>query len=94
MAVATAAGVAVMMGLAALLGSAVDLDSTKDNGSSVKIIKCVLVGLLAAAAVKNWVGRETAEPPAWLRTLMTGSATESTRPRCATSPEVSTSTTA
>jgi threonine/homoserine/homoserine lactone efflux protein len=29
----------------------------------------VLVGLLVALAVKNYVGRETVEPPSWLGTL-------------------------
>ena len=70
-AVATATGVGVMLGLAALLGGAVDLGSAEDNGSAGQVIQYVLVGLLAAAAVKNWAGRETAEPPNWLKTLMT-----------------------
>ncbi|WP_462204008.1 GAP family protein [Frankia sp. CcWB3] len=69
-AVATATGVAVMMGLAALLDSDVDLGSPRSNGSAGQIIQYVLVGLLAAAAVKNWVRRETVEPPKWLTTLM------------------------
>ncbi|MFC3572684.1 GAP family protein [Streptomyces yaanensis] len=69
-AVATTAGVAIMRGLAALLGSAVDLGDPSQDGSLGLIIQYVLVGLLAAAAVKNWVGRETIEPPAWLGTLM------------------------
>jgi hypothetical protein len=30
------------------------------------VLQLVLVGLLIAAAVKNWLGRETAEPPKWL----------------------------
>ena len=67
-ALATTAGVAVMMSLAALLGS--DLGDPSDTGSVGKIIEYVLVGLLALAAVKNWVRRETIEPPKWLGTLM------------------------
>ena len=55
-ALATTAGVAVMMGLAALLGSS--LGDSSDTGSAGKIIEYVLVGLLALAAIKNWVRRE------------------------------------
>jgi len=33
-----------------------------------------LVALLVVAAVKSWLGRETAEPPKWLGTLQTASA--------------------
>ncbi|MFI6010154.1 GAP family protein [Streptomyces sp. NPDC051243] len=65
-AVATAVGVAIMLGLASLL----DLGESSDSGSTGNIIQYVLVGLLIAAAVKNWVRRETIEPPKWLGTLM------------------------
>ncbi|MGW3623862.1 GAP family protein [Streptomyces sp. NPDC000880] len=67
----TTAGVAVMRGIAALLGHAVDTGSTSDKGSVGHIIEYVLVGLLVFIAVKNWVGRRTAEPPKWLKSLMT-----------------------
>ncbi|MCP3819269.1 GAP family protein [Streptomyces sp. A3M-1-3] len=70
-AVGTTVGVAIMWGVAALLGSAVDLGDSSDKGSAGRIIQYVLVGLLAAGMVKNWVGRATAEPPKWLGTLMT-----------------------
>ncbi|WP_079054263.1 GAP family protein [Streptomyces graminilatus] len=70
-AVAATTGVAIMRGLAALLGSAVDLGDSSNTGSVGLVIQYVLVGLLLAAAVKNWVRRETIEPPAWLGTLMT-----------------------
>lgn len=69
-ALATTAGVAVMMGLAALLGSAMDFGESADKSSAGQIVEYVLVGLLALAAVKNWVRRETIEPPKWLGTLM------------------------
>lgn len=70
-AVAATVGVTVMWGLAALLGSAVDLGDSSDTSSVGLVIQYVLVGLLIAAAVKNWVRRETIEPPEWLGTLMT-----------------------
>jgi hypothetical protein len=65
-ALAATAGTAITLGLATLL----DLGDSSDNGSTGKIIQYVLVGLLAAAALKNWLGRATAEPPKWLTTLM------------------------
>jgi hypothetical protein len=46
-----------------------DLGDSGDNGSTGHIIQYVLVGLLVALAVKNYVGRETVEPPSWLGTL-------------------------
>jgi hypothetical protein len=69
-AVAVTAGVLVMLGVGELLGNAVDLGSESDGGSAGNIIKYVLIGLLALAALKNWRGRATAEPPKWLGTLM------------------------
>ncbi|MFF4233763.1 GAP family protein [Streptomyces sp. NPDC001820] len=69
-AIATAAGTAIMRGLAALLGNGVELGSSDDHGSTGQIIQYVLVGLLAAAALKSWLGRATAEPPKWMKTLM------------------------
>ncbi|WP_155053893.1 GAP family protein [Streptomyces blattellae] len=70
-AIAATAGVAIAMGLAAALGNAVDLGDSSDHGSTGLIIQYVLVALLAAAALKNWIKRETIEPPKWLGTLMT-----------------------
>lgn len=69
-ALAALAGVAVMMGLAALLGTGVDLGDPSDRGSAGRIIQYVLVALLAAGILKNWLRRETVEPPKWLGTLM------------------------
>jgi hypothetical protein len=69
-AIATTTGVAIAMGIAAVLGTAVDLGDSSDNGSVGKIIQYVLVALLAAAALKNWINRESVEPPKWLGTLM------------------------
>lgn len=69
-AVAAAAGVAVMLGVADALGSAVNLDGSHNKGSAGQIIQYVLVALLAALALKNWLSRRTAEPPSWLGRLM------------------------
>ncbi|QKW09817.1 GAP family protein [Streptomyces sp. NA04227] len=72
-ALATTAGLAVMRGLASLLGSAVDLGGSSDAGSVGHIVQYVLVGLLVLMAIRNWRGRATAKPPAWLGTLMNAS---------------------
>jgi hypothetical protein len=69
-ALAATAGVLVMLGIAELLGNAIDLGSESDGGSAGNVIKYVLIGLLALAALKNWRGRSAAEPPKWLGTLM------------------------
>jgi hypothetical protein len=68
-AIATAVGVAIMTGIAAALGNAVDLGDSSDSGSAGRIIQYVLVGLLAAA-LRNWIRRESIGPPQWLGTLM------------------------
>ncbi|MGH2715323.1 MAG: GAP family protein [Thermoleophilaceae bacterium] len=69
-AIGTAVGVAIATGLAALLGNSVELGDSSDTGSAGKIIQIALVALLVVAAVKNYVGRETVEPPKWLGSLM------------------------
>jgi Sap, sulfolipid-1-addressing protein len=67
--VATAVGVAALRGLQSLVGGAVDFCDSSDNGSTGKIIQFALVALLVAFAIKNFVGRETIEPPKWLGKL-------------------------
>ncbi|WP_031476219.1 GAP family protein [Streptomyces bicolor] len=69
-AAATTVGTAITFGLASLF----DLGDPGDAGSSGRVIQYVLVGLLAAGAIKNWVRRETIEPPKWLGTLMSADA--------------------
>ena len=64
-AIATTVGVAITTFLASLLS----LGDPSDSGSTGHIIQYVLVGLLVALAVKNYLGRETAEPPRWLGAL-------------------------
>jgi len=68
--ISTALGVSVATGLAALLGNSVSLGDPSDSGSAGTIIQIGLVALLIAASVKQYLGRETAEPPKWLGTLM------------------------
>jgi threonine/homoserine/homoserine lactone efflux protein len=63
--IATTVGVIITTTIASLLS----LGDPSDSGSSGNIIQYVLVGLLVALAVKNYVGRETAEPPRWLGAL-------------------------
>jgi threonine/homoserine/homoserine lactone efflux protein len=68
--VATTVGVAIALALASLLGNSVSLGNSSDSGSTGHIIQYLLVGLLVALALKNYLGRETVEPPRWLGTLM------------------------
>jgi threonine/homoserine/homoserine lactone efflux protein len=63
-------GVAIALALASLLDNSLSLGDSSDNGSTGHIIQYLLVGLLVAFAVKNYVRRETVEPPRWLGTLM------------------------
>jgi hypothetical protein len=69
-AIATTVGVLIALGVAALLGNGVSLGDSSDKGSNGNIIQYLLVGALVALAVKNYLGRETVEPPRWLGTLM------------------------
>ena len=70
-AIAASVGVAIMLGLGTWLSSSTDLGDSDDKGSAGQVIQYILVGLLVAAAAKNWLTRATAEPPKWLGTLMT-----------------------
>lgn len=66
-AIATTVGVVLMY----LLGDALDLDlgGSSDSSSSGSIIQYALIGLLALGAIRNYVRRETIEPPKWLGKL-------------------------
>jgi hypothetical protein len=66
---ATTLGVTIARGVASLLGSAVSLGDSSDRGAAGTVIQVVLVALLVAAAIKAWLGRETAEPPKWMGRL-------------------------
>jgi hypothetical protein len=69
-AIAVTVGVLITRTLAALLGNIVSLGDSSHAGSLGHIIQYLLVGLLIALAVKNYVNRETIEPPQWLGRLM------------------------
>jgi hypothetical protein len=69
-AIAVTVGVLITRTLAGLLGNIVSLGDPSNAGSVGHIIQYLLVGLLVALAVKNYVNRETIEPPRWLGTLL------------------------
>jgi hypothetical protein len=75
--VATTIGVAVLLGVHSLLD--LSLGDPSDNGSAGKIIQFTLVALLIAAAIKNYVRRETIEPPKWLGKLQEAGAKQAMR---------------
>jgi hypothetical protein len=68
-AIATTVGVIITITVASLLGNSISLGDSSDSGSTGHIIQYVLIGLLVALAVKNYLGRETVEPPVWLGAL-------------------------
>jgi hypothetical protein len=68
-AIATTVGVLVAFLIASLVGGSLSLGDPSDGGSIGNVIQYLLVGLLAAAAVKNYVQRETIEPPRWMGAL-------------------------
>jgi hypothetical protein len=68
---ATVVGVAIMRGVTGLLGGAVDPGSESTVG---KVVQIVLVLLLVAGSVKNFLNRDTIEPPKWLGSLLAASA--------------------
>jgi len=68
-AIAASVGVLISITVASLLDSNLSLGDFSDNGSTGHIVQYLLVGLLVALAIKNYVRRETVEPPRWLGTL-------------------------
>ncbi|QFG23147.1 GAP family protein [Actinomadura sp. WMMB 499] len=68
-AIATTAGVAAARGVAALVGGGIEMGG-HGHGDAGKAIQYALVALLVAAALKNYVRRETVEPPKWLAALL------------------------
>jgi Sap, sulfolipid-1-addressing protein len=67
--IAVTVGVTVTFTLASALGNSISLGDSSDNGSLGNIIQYLLVGLLVFLAIKNYVRRETIEPPRWLGAL-------------------------
>ncbi|MBA2534697.1 MAG: GAP family protein, partial [Rubrobacter sp.] len=68
-AIATTVGVLVALALVSLLGNSVSLGRSSNGGSVGHAIQYVLVGLLIAAAIRNYLQRETAQPPRWMGAL-------------------------
>src|SRR5215204_2735812 len=67
--IAVTVGVTITYTLASVLGNSVSLGDSSNSGSLGNIIQYLLVGLLVFLAIKNYVGRETIEPPRWLGAL-------------------------
>ena len=64
--IAVSVGVTLTYTLANLLGNSVSLGDSSDSGSLGNIIQYLLVGLLVFLSIKNYVRRESIEPPRWL----------------------------
>ena len=64
--IAVTVGVTVTYTLATVLGNSVSRGDSSDSGSLGNIIQYLLVGLLVFLSIKNYVRRETIEPPRWL----------------------------
>jgi len=73
-AIAATVGVLIAITVASLLDSNLSLGDSSDSGSTGHIVQYLLVGLLVALAIKNYVRRETVEPPRWLGTLQSADA--------------------
>jgi len=67
--IAVTVGVTVTFTLASVLGNSVSLGDSSDSGSFGNIIQYLLVGLLIFLSIKNYVRRESIEPPRWLGAL-------------------------
>jgi Sap, sulfolipid-1-addressing protein len=68
-AIAVTVGLTVTFTLATLLGNSISLGDSSGSGSLGNILQYLLVGLLVFLSIKNYVGRETIEPPRWLGAL-------------------------
>jgi uncharacterized membrane protein YidH (DUF202 family) len=64
--IAVSAGVTLTYTLAAVFGNGVSLGDPSNSGSLGNIIQYLFVGLLVFLSIKNYVGRESIEPPRWL----------------------------
>jgi hypothetical protein len=67
--IAVTVGVTITYTLASALGNSISLGDSSDGGSLGNIIQYLFVGLLVLLAIKNYLGRETIEPPRWLGAL-------------------------
>jgi Sap, sulfolipid-1-addressing protein len=67
--IAVTVGVTITYTLASALGNGIALGDSSNGGSLGNLIQYLLVGLLVFLSIKNYVGRETIEPPRWLGAL-------------------------
>jgi Sap, sulfolipid-1-addressing protein len=67
--IAVTVGVTITYTLASVLGNSVSLGDSSDSGSLGNIIQYLFVALLVFLSIKDFVGRETSEPPRWLGAL-------------------------
>jgi hypothetical protein len=67
----TAVAIAATLGVTIfyVIANTFSLGDPNDNSSTGNILQYLFVGLLILLAIKNYVRRETIEPPAWLGTL-------------------------
>src|SRR3712207_1408680 len=67
--IALTVGLTLTHTLATQLGNGIALGDPSNNGSLGNIIQYLFVGLLVFLSIKNYVGRESIEPPRWLGAL-------------------------
>ena len=67
--IAVSAGVTITYTLATTLANTISLGDSSESSSLGHILQYLLVGLLVLLAIKNYVRRESIEPPRWLGTL-------------------------
>jgi hypothetical protein len=67
--IAVTVGLTITYTFATLLGNSISLGDSSDKGSIGNIIQYLLVALLIFLSIKNYVRRETIEPPRWLGAL-------------------------
>jgi uncharacterized membrane protein YidH (DUF202 family) len=67
--IAVTAGVTLTYTLGTVLGNSISLGGASNSGSLGNILQYLLVGLLVFLALKNYLRRETIEPPRWLGAL-------------------------
>jgi len=67
--IAVTVGVTITYTLGTVLGNSISLGGSSNSGSLGNILQYLLAGLLVFLALKNYVRRETIEPPRWLGTL-------------------------
>ena len=64
--IAVIAGVTITFTLATLFGNSISLGDSSNISSLGNIIQYLLVGLLIFLSIRNYVRRESIEPPRWL----------------------------